>query len=57
MSKSDSLRLDDYLRHIIEAIDRIERYTEDMDDVAFLVYRHHTGFVVAPVDAPTYWNA
>jgi len=37
MSKSDSLRLDDYLRHITEAIDRIQRYTDDMDEVAFLV--------------------
>jgi uncharacterized protein with HEPN domain len=36
MSKADSLRLDDYLRHIIEAIERIERVTEDMDEVAFL---------------------
>lgn len=30
MSKSDSLRLDDYLRHIIEAIEQIGRYTDDI---------------------------
>jgi len=29
-------RLPDYFRHIIEAIDRIDRYTEDMDELAFL---------------------
>ena len=28
-------RLPDYLRHIIEAIERIERYTEDMDELGF----------------------
>jgi uncharacterized protein with HEPN domain len=32
----DRQRLADYLAHIIEAIERIESYTEDMDDVAFL---------------------
>ena len=25
-------RLPDYLQHIIEAIERIQRYTEEMDD-------------------------
>jgi uncharacterized protein with HEPN domain len=29
-------RLADYLRHIIEAIERIQQYTEDMDDAAFM---------------------
>ena len=32
----DQQRLDDYLAHIIEAIERIDRYTEDVDEVAFL---------------------
>jgi len=32
----DQQRLSDYLAHITEAIERIERYTEDMDEVAFL---------------------
>jgi len=29
-------RLDDYLNHILEAIERIEQYTEDMDEMSFL---------------------
>ena len=36
MSKADVLRLTDYLEHISEAIQRIERYTDDMDEVVFL---------------------
>ena len=36
MSKSDSLRVADYLAHIVEAIDRIHRYVEDMAEIAFL---------------------
>ena len=36
MSKSDSLRVADYLTHIVEAIDRIHRYVEDMAEIAFL---------------------
>ncbi len=36
MSKADILRLPEYLRHISEAIERIERYTEDLDEVGFL---------------------
>jgi len=35
MSK-DRQRLVDYLTHILEAIERIDRYTEDVDEVAFL---------------------
>lgn len=31
-----TLRVPDYLGHILEAIERIERYTEDMSEVAFL---------------------
>jgi uncharacterized protein with HEPN domain len=31
------LRVPDYLGHILLAIERIERYTEDMDEQAFLV--------------------
>lgn len=30
------LRLSDYLRHILEAIERVERYTADMTEAAFL---------------------
>lgn len=32
----DKQRLADYLAHILEAIGRIARYTEDLDEVAFL---------------------
>lgn len=32
----DQQRLADYLAHIAEAIERIDRYTEDMDEVVFL---------------------
>lgn len=32
----DQQRLDDYLAHIVEAIERITRYTADMDETAFV---------------------
>lgn len=32
----DANRLRDYLRHILEAIERIDRYTEDLDELAFM---------------------
>ena len=32
----DQQRLADYLAHILEAIERIDRYTEDMGEMAFL---------------------
>lgn len=31
-----ALRVNDYLAHILKAIERIERYTDDMDEVSFL---------------------
>jgi uncharacterized protein with HEPN domain len=36
MSKADILRLPDYLGHILQAIERIHRYIEDLDEVSFL---------------------
>lgn len=36
MSKGDILRLPEYLRHILGAIERIYDYTKDMSEVAFL---------------------
>jgi uncharacterized protein with HEPN domain len=36
MSKKDILRIPDYLGHMVEAIERIHRYIEDMDEVSFL---------------------
>jgi uncharacterized protein with HEPN domain len=35
MSK-DQQRLVDYLAHMLQAIDRVNRYTEELDEVAFL---------------------
>ena len=32
----DGQRLVDYLSHILEAIERIDRYTSDLDELAFL---------------------
>lgn len=32
----DTARLADYLRHVVEAIDRIDRYTKDIDEAGFL---------------------
>lgn len=39
MSRSDPMRVDDYLGHVVEAIDNIFEYTADMDSVAFLLDR------------------
>jgi hypothetical protein len=36
MSKADSLRIPDYLEHIVEAIERIHRYVDDMSEAAFM---------------------
>lgn len=36
MSRTDILRVPDYLGHILEAIERIHLYIEDIDEVAFL---------------------
>ena len=36
MSKADILRVPDFLGHILEAIERIHLYIEDMSEVAFL---------------------
>lgn len=35
MSRS-SLRVEEYLKHILEAIDRIQKYCEDMTEIGFL---------------------
>jgi len=41
MSKKDILRIPDYLEHIVEAIERIHRYVEDMSEVSFLMMKRH----------------
>ena len=32
----DEQRLSDYLRHILQAIERIQHYTDDIDEIGFL---------------------
>ena len=39
MNRADALRIADYLRHILEAIDYIQAYTAGMDLSAFMVDR------------------
>jgi len=34
--KKDKLRIPDYLAHILQAIERINTYTDDVDEVGFL---------------------
>ena len=36
MSESETLRVMVYLDHIVQAIDRIHRYVDDMTELAFL---------------------
>jgi uncharacterized protein with HEPN domain len=36
---NDPLRLADYLAHILEAIERIEEYVSDMDEMTFLGHK------------------
>ncbi|MFA7300518.1 MAG: DUF86 domain-containing protein [Sideroxydans sp.] len=36
MSRADTLRIPDYLGHIVEAIERIHEYVSDLDEVTFL---------------------
>lgn len=36
MSDKGSLRIPDYLRHILEAVSRINGYVEELDEVGFL---------------------
>ena len=39
MSRADPLRIADYLRHIVEAIDNIQAYTADSDLAGFMADR------------------
>ncbi len=36
MSKKDILRIPDYLGHIVEALERIHRYVEELSEISFL---------------------
>ena len=44
------LRVRDYLEHIQQAIERIHRYTEDMDEVAFLEYEMAQDAVIRNIE-------
>jgi len=46
MSKADILRIPDYLEHIVEAIERIHLYVEDLSEVDFLQDRKTQDAVV-----------
>jgi len=37
--KEEAPRVRDYVKHIVEAIDRIFEYTEDLDEAGFLANR------------------
>lgn len=50
MSKADPQRLMEYLQHILQAIQRIERYTEDMDEVAFLASEEKQDAVIRNIE-------
>ena len=39
----DAQRLDDYLSHVLAAIERIERYTDDIDELAFFAAGDDSG--------------
>lgn len=49
MSKTD-LRVRDYLEHIQHAIERIQRYIEDMDEVAFLQHEMAQDAVIRNIE-------
>jgi uncharacterized protein with HEPN domain len=50
MSKADPQRLKEYLQHILQAIQRIERYTEDIDEVAFLASEEKQDAVIRNIE-------
>jgi uncharacterized protein with HEPN domain len=43
MSRKAILRIPDYLEHIVEAIERIHRYVEDLSEVDFLDDEKNSG--------------
>jgi uncharacterized protein with HEPN domain len=46
MNEAKSTRLIDYLEHIVQAIERIRDYVEDMNEVAFLMDRRTQDAVI-----------
>ena len=50
MSRSDILRIPDYLEHIIEAIERIDEYLADVSEVTFLEDRKTQDAVIRNIE-------
>lgn len=50
MSRTSPQRRDDYLRHIVEAIDAIEAYTTGMDGAAFVLDRKTCDAVIRNIE-------
>jgi uncharacterized protein with HEPN domain len=50
MSEQDTLRLKEYLQHILQAIQRIERYTKGMDEKAFLASEEKQDAVIRNIE-------
>lgn len=50
MSKADKHRLTEYLHHILQAIQRIERYTVDLDQPAFLASEEKQDAVIRNIE-------
>jgi len=50
MSKADRQRLAEYLQHIVQAIGRIERYTADLDETAFLASEEKQDAVIRNIE-------
>lgn len=47
-----ALRVPDYLGHILQAIERIDRYTADIDEVGFLSSELVQDAVIRNIEAP-----
>lgn len=50
MSQDDKQRLTEYLQHILQAIQRIERYTADLDETAFLASEEKQDAVIRNIE-------
>lgn len=52
MSRKDGLRVYDYLQHMLDAIDRIDEYLEEVSEVAFLADRKTQDAVIRNLEIP-----
>lgn len=50
MSKADPQRLKEYLQHILQALQRIENYTEDLDEAVFLASEEKQDAVIRNIE-------